>query len=336
MTSRNISLVIPVRNDQNLLNFLLYKILEQISKPFEVLIVDSSESPFEFEEKTQQSFACASINLIYIHSKPLNPGAARNLGVQRSSCELIAFLDVKTIPPANWLEDALLQITTANCMGVLGKTSYFARSHFEKRVRAATYGPKPIVTLPGSLFRKDVFTIVGSFLSNTIAGEDSDWILRARLHGLLLSTYSQTCLTYNGLVGIKFSELIKKWWRNYRACRDIPYLADHRSIYLLTINLIIIFIAMHWNGVFANWNEASNLYISHVTKIGVGLLTTIYIVYRGIYLPSRRGTSLGYLFPLEWVMVTLLGLTIDVVKLLAFFSYPFAIGKRLRYAFFRE
>lgn len=336
MANRNISLVIPVRNDQNLLNILLYKILEQISKPFEVLIVDSSESPFEFEEKTQKSFVCAGINLIYIHSKPLNPGAARNLGVQRSSCELIAFLDVKTLPSANWLEDALLQFTTTNCMGVLGKTLYFASSHFEKRVRAATYGVKPIVTLPGSLFRRDVFTIVGSFLSYTISGEDADWIIRARLHGLLLSTSSRTYLTYNGLVGIKYSELIKKWWRNYRACRDIPYLADHRSIYLLIINLIMIFIATHWNGVFANWNEASNLYISHVTKIGVGLLITMYIVYRGIYLPFRRGASLGYLFPVEWFMITLLGLTIDAVKLLAFFPSIDFFNKRLRYALFRE
>lgn len=336
MKSRNISLVIPVRNDQNLLNFLLYKILEQISKPFEVLIVDSSESPFEFEEKTQQSFVCAGINLIYIHSKPLYPGAARNLGVQRSSCELIAFLDVKTLPSANWLEDALLQITATNCIGVLGKTSYYASSQFEKRVRAATYGVKPIVTLPGSLFRRDAFTIVGSFLSNTIAGEDADWILRARLHGLLLSTSSKTFLTYSGLVGIKYSELIKKWWRNYRACRDIPYLADHRSIYLLIINIIIIFIFMNWNAVIANWNEDSTLYIGHITKIGVGVIGSLYILYRGIYLPYRRKVSLRYLFPKEWLLVVIIGVTIDVVKLLAFLPPLYKLKQRLKYAFFRE
>jgi glycosyltransferase involved in cell wall biosynthesis len=336
MTNRNISLVIPVRNDQNILNFLLSKVLEQTTKPCEVLIVDSSESIFEFEDKTQNSFACAGINLIYIHSKPLNPGGARNLGVQRSSCELVAFLDVKTLPPTNWLEDALLQITTSNCMGVLGKTSYFASSLFEKRVRAATYGPNPIVTLPGSLFRRDVFKIVGLFLSHTIAGEDADWILRARLHGILLSTKSQTTLNYTGLVGIKLTELIKKWWRNYRACRDIPYLADHRSIYLLIINIIVIIIVMHWNEVVANWNQDSNLYIGHITKIGVGVIVSLYILYRGFYLPYRRHVSLKYLFPFEWIMIVLIGVTIDIVKLAAFLPSVSNLKERLKYAFFRE
>jgi len=336
LTDNTISLIVPVRDDQDFLNILLQKILDQDTKPQELLIVDSSTNALVGIDTISASFTKAKIKLIYIYSEPLSPGAARNLGIQKSTCELIAFLDVKTLPPANWLEDAIEQIENPKYFGSLGKTSYSASSKFEKRIRAATYGVNPIVTLPGSLFRREIFLIVGSFLSNTIAGEDADWILRARLHGLLLSSSSRTSLIYKGLVGMRYSDLIKKWWRNYRACRDIPYLADHRSIYLLFINLIIIFIAMRWNAVFANWNEASTLYISHITKIGVGLLTFLYITYRGIYLPFRRGVSLWYLLPWEWVMVLLVGLTIDAVKLVAFLPYPEAVGKRLRYALFRE
>ena len=160
--------------------------------------------------------------------------------------------------------------------------------------------------------------------------------MRARLHGLDLNSSSRVSLSYTGLIGMKYTSLIRKWWRNYRACRNIPYLADHKSIYLFIFNLLLIFIAMHWNSVIANWDESSSLYISHITKIGVIILGSIYIFYRSFYLPIRRGLSVSHLLPLKWTVVLVLALSIDIVKFVAFFPSSKTIVKRLRFAFFRE
>ena len=331
-----ISIVIPVRNDHNLLPFLLQKVLEQTTKPFEVLIIDSSTLPCRLDNDLLKSYVSAGINLLFFHSKPLNPGAARNIGVERSNCQLIAFLDVKTLPPSNWLGDASELLKQSKAKGVFGKTVYDANTRFEKCIRAATYGVKPIVTIPGSLLKREAFSVAGSFLAHVVAGEDTDWMLRARLHGLMLNTSSANNLKYTGLIGLKFHKLIKKWWINYRACRDIPYLADHRTIYLLLLNLLVIFISMHWNAVLANWNETSPFYISHVTKLGAGIMFCAYVSYRAFYLPIRRGESISDLFPLDWITVLYIGLIIDFVKLAAFFPSMNMFRQRARFALFRE
>ena len=155
-----ISLVIPIRDDYNDISSLLKKVLEQETKPFEVLLVDSSLIQLLINEEIQESFNIEKIKLIHIRSKPLTPGAARNLGIQKSKCEIIAFLDIKTLPPKNWLKEALYKIKTLNTIGVLGNTIYTASSQFEQCVRAATFGVKPIQTIPGSLFKRNIFNVV--------------------------------------------------------------------------------------------------------------------------------------------------------------------------------
>lgn len=336
MTIKRISIIIPLQNDQDLLPDLLQDVLAQEAKPYELLIVDSSDRPVEIDEGIRKFFSDANIELRYIYSEPLYPGAARNLGVRQSTGSLIAFLDAKTRPPSNWLADAFAQVESAKPMGVLGKTVYAANSRLEKRIRAATYGLNPILTIPGSLLKREVFSIVGSFIPSIVAGEDTDWMLRTRLHGLNLSPSGPVSLTYTGLLGIRFTSLLRKWWRNYRASRDVPYLSDHKAIYLFLFNLFVIFVAMHWNAAVANWDESSTVYIGHITKLTVGLVVFFYVAYRGFLLPIRRGISLSYLGPWEWIFVFGVGLSIDVVKLVAFLPSVQVIARRARYALFRE
>lgn len=336
MNNRRISLIIPVQNDQNLLHAVLDAILAQGIKPSELLVIDSSDRAFEIDGAIRESFADVGIELRYLHSEPLNPGAARNLGVQQSTGELIAFLDVKTVPPPNWLEEAAMQVEYSAEMGAFGRTFYAANSRLEKWVRAATYGVNPIVTIPGSLFKREVFSIVGSFLPAIVAGEDTDWILRARLHGLALSTSSPAKLTYVGLIGMKFSSLLSKWLRNYRACRDVPYLSDHKAIYLLLFNLLVIFVALNWNAAIAHWNESSPVYVSHITKLTVGTILVLYAGYRGFYLPMHRGVLASYLLPWQWVFVVGVGFAVDVVKVIAFLPSVKTMARRARFAFLRE
>jgi hypothetical protein len=46
--------------------------------------------------------------------------------------------------------------------------------------------------------------------------------------------------------------------------------------------------------------------------VGVVVLTSIF--YRGIFVPLKREVKPEYLFPLKWIQVGLLGLSLDLVK----------------------
>ena len=91
-----------------------------------------------------------------------------------------------------------------------------------------------------------------------------------------------------------------------------------QSVYSKTLQLIlIIFITLavlKWNAVIAAWVEDAVLYVPHITKVYVGGVVLVSIVYRGIILPLNRKVEPSFLFPFKWIRVGLLGLSLDLVK----------------------
>ncbi|MEE9168064.1 MAG: glycosyltransferase family A protein [Candidatus Neomarinimicrobiota bacterium] len=69
-----------------------------------------------------------------------------------------------------------------------------------------------------------------------------------------------------------------------------------------------------WNEIFAGWVEDAVWYVPHITKIYVGTLVSLSIFYRGILLPLKRAVSPSFLFPVKWVQVGILGLSLDLAK----------------------
>ena len=55
-----------------------------------------------------------------VYQKILMPGEARNIGIDESNGEFIAFLDASTFPEDSWLEKSLNTIMIKNIQGVLG------------------------------------------------------------------------------------------------------------------------------------------------------------------------------------------------------------------------
>ena len=196
--NENVSLVIPCQNAGNELSILLSAIKTWESYPNEIVIVDSSSSPLEIESDLSNFFELNEIVIKLIYKKNLFPGAARNIGIKESSCSIIAFLDVLTIPDKSWLPKCLLEFHDKKIDGVWGFTKYEAHNRFQKIIRAATYGVLPVKTLPGSLIKKTAFFQSGLFVESTRAGEDSDWMARVNLHDLNFKS-SNYPNSYSGL-----------------------------------------------------------------------------------------------------------------------------------------
>ena len=98
----DVSLIIPLKNDYNIFKELYFYILDQEVLPKELIIVDTTIGG-NIEKLKNLKELNNEINIKYINKINCYPGKARNVGVQYSVSNYLAFLDVKTFPPKNWL-----------------------------------------------------------------------------------------------------------------------------------------------------------------------------------------------------------------------------------------
>ena len=79
--------------------------------------------------------------------------------------------------------------------------------------------------------------------------------------------------------------------------------------------LIFSYSIYKWNYLIANWVEEAAFYIPHITKIYLLFLFLFVFLYRSFYLPLNRKVSIKEIFPYNWIIVGLIGLSIDLVKM---------------------
>ena len=138
MTS--VSVVIPSNHSHHELLKVVHAICQQKVKPAEIVIVDSSLECGACPGEVTKSCAFSGIRLIYVHLAHALPGRARNIGLELSKAELIAFIDVQTIPKPNWLEISFHLLTSNRVLGVWGATHFNADTTFERLVRDGFHG----------------------------------------------------------------------------------------------------------------------------------------------------------------------------------------------------
>jgi len=312
-----ISVIIPSNHSHHELLKVVHAICQQKVKPAEIVIVDSSLECGACPEEVTNSCEVSGIQLIYVQAHAL-PGRARNIGLELSRAELIAFIDVQTIPKPNWLEISSHLLTSNRVLGVWGATYFNADTMFERLVRDSFHGVQTRRTLPGSVFDRKVFAKVGQFIDWARAGEDTEWMLRVEL--LKVPVVCPTCvlIDYVGLIGLDLKTLLRKWHRNYSAARNLPQFYPQRLILWLIFYPLLILIAFNWNYLVADWRLESPFYIGHVTKIVAVLPALTYVVIRGMMLPLKRGIAIKQLLPIRFLVVTFICFLADAVKILMF------------------
>ena len=281
------TLIIPHKENKD---FIIEKLLDNIETwtafPNQIIIVNSSKFKLKIQ-KFHNFCKEKKIFLKIINYKNLNPGAARNIGIKESINQILCFLDVNTLPSIDWFEKSLNNISKKKIFFLLGQTFYCSHNYVEKIIRASTYGSKNLTTIPGSFFKKDIFKKIGLFIENLRCGEDTDLITRIKLHNLKIKK-NKYHLKYMGLIGKSFKEIFLKWKKNYSEVLHMPYFQGHKFIYGLFAMVIIFFITVTWNWIFANWNINNPLYIPNITKIFLTISFAMYFIYRGLIFPLKK------------------------------------------------
>jgi len=266
---------------------------------------------FERKGVTLKVVECSSV---------LFPGAARNLGLQHATKQWVAFLDLQTIPCEGWLSEQTKRLESANALGSFGSTVYAASSVKQAIVRDAVYGRWPIQTLPGSVLKRDLFILVGQFIPNIRAAEDTEWMIRAKAMGVKMADSSYEALvSYNGLTKFGLRGLAKKWRRNYLSSRQLQHLKVQTTIVWLVGYFVVSLIAFNWNAIVAGWQVESPFYIDHVTKIVSLTPIALYVVFRGCFLPYKRGVPWSDIFPFRFLLLAAVGALLDTVKVATIF-----------------
>jgi glycosyltransferase involved in cell wall biosynthesis len=315
-----VSLIIPCAGDARDLSRVLAAVESGACWPEEVLVVDAAQ-------KLNGVVPCAkpfaSLVRVIEVSTPLLPGAARNIGCQAASFRWLAFLDLNTLPSTHWLEAVYASVQQHNgAMFSLGATLYFGKTWRQRLFITATYGERPLPTLPGSIVHITVFHLLGGFLPSVRAGEDTDWMVRVNQFGIQHTPWVPTPLRYFA-VPASLPHLAHKWFRNYRSCAPVVFhLEAHKTVYVLAANFFILFVAFNWNALVADWRESSVFYIANITKILLASTVLFYMCIRGLIMPLRRGSNLKEVLPVRWIAIGFVCAVLDLAKLLAFVLPP--------------
>ncbi len=322
-SSIKVSLIIGcIYPDLGRCKYLLTNLGSNLNHIDEIICVISGlddDSPKLFAQDLE---ALSSVQLtVKNFSKTLFPGAARNHGITYSNGKYLAFLDVSTIPPDNWLFESLVLIKKYQTDAIFGRTIYSGKTVFERSFIASTYGFNPLYTLPGSIVTSSFLAKTGFFIPSVRAGEDAEWMDRSLHFNKKIKVPDVPPLIYINLRDKNLIQLLKKWYRNYRASSlDILLYEHQRYLYIGFVALVVFGIAFFWNWQVAGWNQDTYLYIPHATKIALSSIISMYIIFRNIVLPIRKGLRLNREHPLTLLYVLLISFLIDLIKFSAYIN----------------
>ncbi len=298
-----ISIVVPTLDCHEDLRLLVKAIEKQSLEPAEVIISDSSK---DFFIKDLVESYDGKLNLIYLNNNRKYPGENRNEGVKVAKFDLIAFLDVATIPNENWLQYSFNKISEGYDV-VFGATKYKQHNPIQALIRAAAYGNIFHESSPGSLIKKEKFFLSGGFIENVRAGEDLDW--RQELRDLKFKCFTppQTMLEYSNLPNSIF-KMQKKYFIYYLHSAKFRAQKNTRDIYLIAIIILTALIIPRWNYFIDGWSN-SPLFIPNITKIYMICFlvsVSIYLIFSRLFYKKYEVNLLSFFLKLiSFVIISL-------------------------------
>jgi len=305
-----ISVVIPALNAALYLPQLLHCIELQSVRPVEIIIVDSSA---DFRTAAVPADWRGSVPLVYHWLEFAFPGHARNVGAGLARGDWIAFLDCRTFPDTGWLEKSaeVARQSGADLVSALRTSS--ADSRFKQTLLAATYGNAAVLSLAGSMVRKDLFIGTGGFIPSARAGEDVEWLDRVLRLGVRRAVAETPLLRYEGFPAT-LSEAVEKWYVYALSNSSIDVRNCQKLLYGIFFFFLSLFVVRSWNALLAHWNRDDLLYVPNITKLFLVCLFAVYLVSRGMIRPIRMRVTASFLFPFRWLEVALVCLCLDLAK----------------------
>lgn len=210
----SVSVVLPVHNGERFLAEAIENVLSQQYEPLEIIVVDdgSTDSTAAIANHFENSVR-------YIRQQQQGPSKARNQGIESSTGEVIAFLDVDDLWPPQKLAQQVGYLAQHPTVEIV--QGYIQRMQMEppaaaqdgfcvssstdnlqQEVRGGALKfypvsePYPFINLGSAVYRRSVFDKVGLFDETLWDNEDTDWFTRAWENNVKKVVLSDIALFY--------------------------------------------------------------------------------------------------------------------------------------------
>ena len=180
------SVIIPAFNAENTIDTTLQSLLAQENAgDFEIIVVDDGST-----DRTAEIVGKYAVKLI--RKENGGPASARNLGVKKSSAEIVLFTDSDCIPANDWIQKMIEPFRDENVSGVKGvyisrNKSLIARIiqlEFEERyLMLKKQKDIDFVDSYSAAFKKTAFQSVGGFDTSFPKADNEDVDLSYKLAG---------------------------------------------------------------------------------------------------------------------------------------------------------
>ena len=209
-----ISIIVPVYNGEETIRTCVEALLglDYPRDRFEVIVVDNKST-----DGTRRIVEAYPVTLLQ-EAAVQSSYAARNLGVKRSSGDIIAFTDADCVPERGWLRAIVAAIEAPDVGGVAGAIEAFRadspveRYQARRAIRAdRAYNHKvlPFAQTANAAYKREVFERIGLFDPTLIYGGDLDFSWRMQAAGgqrlvyeALAFVWHRHRTTYKGLFGL--------------------------------------------------------------------------------------------------------------------------------------
>lgn len=184
-----ISVVIPVRNEERSIRTLLEGLLNQTLPAAEIVITDTGST----DQTTDiiEEFVSKSAPIKLLREREGLPGRGRNVGAANSRCDWIAFTDAGIKPSTDWLAELAGKARQTSADVVYGTYDPVVDSFF-KECAAISYVPPPLAVEDGfvrapsivsALMRRRIFENAGGFPEHLRSAEDLLFMRRVAQSG---------------------------------------------------------------------------------------------------------------------------------------------------------
>ena len=180
-----VSVVMPVWNGERHLAAAIESVLAQSWEPLELIVVDDGST----DASAAVAARYASPRVAVLGQANLGTAAARNRGIAAARGELVAHLDADDVWPAQSLaRRAAALVADPRADVAHGWVEEFLSDELDEDERQRLRAPRlPLAgcLVQSMLVRRAAQERVGAFDERLRAGQDLDWLLRAREAGLV-------------------------------------------------------------------------------------------------------------------------------------------------------
>ena len=252
-----ISVIVPVRNEEDSIRELLDNLLAQTRRPDEIVVTDGGSTDSTREIINEYIRNQAPIRLIC--ATAALPGRGRNLAAAEAQFEWLGFIDAGIRPAKDWLDALVSRSEREDTLDVIYGSWEPITDTFFKECAAITYLPPPTLingipirarSIASTLMRREVWRAVGGFPENLRSGEDLVFMNRVESAGFRF-VFEPSAVVYWNIkptLATTFKRFVAYSRSNIRAGLWRQWQAAIISRYLILSLLLLpsIFLGLPW------------------------------------------------------------------------------------------